>query len=406
MSETPTTHPSLHIAIACGGTGGHFFPGVAVGRALSRRDCRVSLFISSKEVDRKAAEGVSGMNIVALPAIAQQGRNYLSFVRSMSQAWKAARAEFRNTRPHAVLAMGGFTSAPPVWAGRGAGALTFLHESNVIPGRANRVLAHFVDECFVGFDQAAERLWNPRVTWTGTPARTQFAPADRARTEASRAALGLDPARPVLVVTGGSQGASGLNKLFLGALPSLISAARDLQYIHLTGAQSLVEAREVHTKLGCRSVVQPFLSEMDLVLSAATAVVSRAGASSISELAAMRLPSILVPLPTAQDNHQYYNARPLIDAGAAILARQDTVRAEEFALMILKVVTNPVVRESLSSRIAAWHVPDAADRIAARVLISIRAFRSPYTGGAPASLDREIGAGDRAIAGSTGGAAA
>jgi UDP-N-acetylglucosamine--N-acetylmuramyl-(pentapeptide) pyrophosphoryl-undecaprenol N-acetylglucosamine transferase len=338
------------------------------------------------------------VEIVTMPAIAQQGRNYMAFARSMRQAWKAVRAEFLRNRPQAVLAMGGFTSAPPIWAGRGVGALTFLHESNTVPGRANRFLAHFVHECFVGFEQTAERLWNPRVTWTGTPARSQFVPTDRPRKEASRAAFGLNPSRPVLVVTGGSQGAAGLNRLFLEALPALVAAAPDLQYIHLTGTQGLAAAQSAHAKLGCRSVVQPFLAGMDAVLSAATVVISRAGASSISELAAMRLPSILVPLPTAQDNHQYFNAQALVDSGAAVLIQQDRIRAEEFALAVLRVVTNPVMRESLASRIGACHVPDAAERIANRVLSSIGA-RCTFADSANAPAPEPPGrSGDRCIA--------
>lgn len=366
-------HPNLNIAIACGGTGGHLFPGLAVGRALARFDCRVSLFVSTKGIDQKAVAGITDLSVVTLPAVALQDRNYLAFVRSMRDAWLASRAAFARNKPGAVLAMGGFTSFPVVMAGTSVGAASFLHESNTIPGRANRLLAHWVDECFVGFPEAADRLWNPRVTWTGTPARDGFAIPNPTQIQVGRQELGLDPARPVLLVTGGSQGARGLNRLFLAALPELVTKFPELQYIHLTGEGDFEAARIAHTKLACRSVVQPFLAGMTSALAAATAVVSRAGASSIAELAAVRAPSLLVPLPTAQDNHQYYNALALESSGAALMRNQESVVPGQFAQSIVALLSNPDLRRTLSDRIGAWHVADAAERIAARMLQTIGA---------------------------------
>ncbi|NDF00666.1 MAG: hypothetical protein EB034_20705, partial [Verrucomicrobia bacterium] len=176
----------------------------------------------------------------------------------------------------------GFTSAPPLLAGKRLSAKTFLHESNTIPGRANRWLAHVVDEAFVGFPQAAHRLWIQRHAVTGTPVREQFAPADAA---SCRMVLGLDAKRPTLVITGGSQGATGLNDLVLAALPELIARQPDLQFLHLTGTNDVEKARAAYaqldtrnSKLKTRFVVLPFLTEMELALGAATLAVSRAAA--------------------------------------------------------------------------------------------------------------------------------
>ena len=127
-----------------------------------------------------------GMEIFTLPAVALQNRNYFSFARSFWQSWRAAKKIFKARPPQAVLAMGGFTSAPPVLAGKSFGAKTFLHESNTIPGRANRFLARFVDEAFVGFPEAAARLKARKVTTTGTPVRPEFSAAASA-VERSRA---------------------------------------------------------------------------------------------------------------------------------------------------------------------------------------------------------------------------
>src|SRR5690242_5038991 len=125
------THPS--IAIACGGTGGHLFPGLAVAEKLLARDCHVTLMISPKEVDQQAVKNISGMDLITLPAVGLQRGSEFAFVRGFGQSWKTARGCFKVKRPDAVVAMGGFTSAAPVIAGKTCGARTFLHESNTIP---------------------------------------------------------------------------------------------------------------------------------------------------------------------------------------------------------------------------------------------------------------------------------
>src|SRR5687767_2906630 len=128
------------VAIACGGTGGHLFPGMAVGEKLLERGCDVALLVSNKEVDQLGAKTASGMEVISLPAVPLLKGNFAKFFRGFWQSFRQTRAYFRTRKPAAVLAMGGFTSAAPVLAGRMAGARTAIHESNSIPGRANRML--------------------------------------------------------------------------------------------------------------------------------------------------------------------------------------------------------------------------------------------------------------------------
>ena len=169
-----------HVAIACGGTGGHLFPGLAVAGQILARGGSVTVLISPKEVDQQAVKSAHGLKIVTLPAVALQRGRRLAFLRGFWQSWRAARKLFKSRRPDAVLAMGGFTRAPPVLAARSLGAKTFLHESNTIPGHANRWLARVVDQAFVGFSQTEARLAARQVTGTGTPVRPQFQPRDPA----------------------------------------------------------------------------------------------------------------------------------------------------------------------------------------------------------------------------------
>ena len=424
---------SPFIAIACGGTGGHLFPGLAVAEQLQKRGCTVALLISPKDVDQQAVKSalerrpparhekgddskLAGsetgvpLEVFTLPAVALQNRNYFSFARSFWQSWRASSKIFKQRKPDAVLAMGGFTSAPPILVGKDFGAKTFLHESNTIPGRANRLLARFVDEAFIGFPEAASRLKARKVRTTGTPVRAGFVAAgvspavepgilpggknaDNSKpTENSdaepggrmplstagetpaatcRTALGLAPNRPVVLIMGGSQGASGLNDMVLSALPALGERASAWQWLHLTGTSDFEKVKQAYAARGIKAVVKPFLAEMDVALGAATVSVSRSGASSLAEIAAMRLPSLLVPYPTAADNHQFVNARAFEKTGAAKLLEQKNATPEKVAALLCELVENNATRTAMQSALAQWHAPKAAEQIAEIILTAI-----------------------------------
>jgi UDP-N-acetylglucosamine--N-acetylmuramyl-(pentapeptide) pyrophosphoryl-undecaprenol N-acetylglucosamine transferase len=367
MNDTKKTK---HIVIACGGTGGHLFPGIAVGRQLLRRQCEVTLIISEKEVDSQAVRDVDDMTVVTLPAVGLSGKNYLAFTSKFLKSFMAARKLFKAKPPQAVLAMGGFTAVPPVIAGKLSRVPTFLHESNAVPGRANRMLANLVNRVFVGFDQAASQFPRAEVSAFGTPIRPQFSLRDPA---IARTTLGLDPDRLTLLVMGGSQGSGPVNELFVQGLPQLVKLLPDFQFIHLTGAKDGQKVRQAYAAAGVKSTVKPFLAEMDVALSAATVAVSRSGASSLAEIAAFRVPTVLIPYPEAIDNHQLVNAREYEKTGAARLLEQANATPEALGQLIQTLAKNQTVRQSLLIALACWYRPRAAEAIADQVLTESRA---------------------------------
>jgi UDP-N-acetylglucosamine--N-acetylmuramyl-(pentapeptide) pyrophosphoryl-undecaprenol N-acetylglucosamine transferase len=375
--------PFPYVVIAGGGTGGHLFPGLAVAEELVARGCAVALFISPKEVDRQAVRTTRGVEILTLPAVACQRGSRLAFLRGAWQSWRAARKLFQSRPPHAALAMGGFTSAPPILAARQAGAKTCLHESNTIPGRANRWIARLVDQAFVGFPSAAPRLHAREATVTGTPVRPGFQPRDPA---ACRRALGLDPARPVVLVMGGSQGARGINGLVLAALPLLTQRAPHWQWLHLTGPHDSDTVKQTYASLGVQAAIHPFLAEMDLALGAASAAVSRAGASSLAELAAVRVPALLVPFPHAAGHHQFHNARAVAETGAARWLEQKDASPDQVAVQLMELVENATARDAMQTALARWHSPNAARQIAE---IMLRAVTQPEDLGAGSGRELE-----------------
>ena len=377
------------IAIACGGTGGHLFPGIAIAEKLAERGCDVTLLVSSKEVDQQVVKNSKDVEVVTLPAVGLKRGGVVAFLRGFHRSHRAARRLFRSHVPDAVLAMGGFTGAPPILAGRSAGALTFLHESNTIPGRANCWLSWVVDHAFVGFASAGARFKRCRVTVSGTPARSQFHWQDVA---SCRRALGLDPSRPVLLVMGGSQGAGGINEIIGRSLPVFAKLAPEHQWFHLAGPKDTLRLQRKYADLQLKAVVHPFFDRMELALGAASAAVSRAGASSLAELAAMRLPSVLVPFPAATDNHQMHNARAYSTSGAAWLIEQNRSTPEVLAKSLLELAQNETVRETMRTALARWDRPLAANQIAESILEAVSGQTTswsadPETSGLAAEMD-------------------
>lgn len=357
MTEDAQPHP--HVAIACGGTGGHLFPGIAVGHEVLARGGRVTLFISEKEVDRQAVQSVQDMRIVALPSVGLTRGRWFAFFAGLLRSRKRALKHFQDDPPQVVLAMGGFTSAGPVLAARRAGAACFLHDSNVIPGRANRWLARYADAVFVAFP-AAQTHFKSATRVTGTPVRSEF---HSVKATDSRTALGLRPADPVLLVMGGSQGAAGINRLVLAALPVLVDRFPLLQFIHLTGAADLDLVQSAYHRLGVKALVQVFCPEMPHALGGATLAVSRAGGSTLAEIAATRTPSVLVPFPAAADQHQQFNAAALARGGGALVVDQEAVGGPEFTRLLVALLGDASKLAAMRERLTTGQPLDAATQI-------------------------------------------
>jgi len=357
--------PQVNVAIACGGTGGHLFPGLAVAGQLALHGAQVMLMVSAKEVDQLALKTAAQMRVITLPAIGLTRGRLVRFLKAFRQSYASALRAFNSCPPQAVLAMGGFTSAPPILAGKRLHTSTFLHESNTIPGRANRWLSWVVDHVFVGFPSASQRLHCKQISNTGNPVRPNFRPLDP---RVCRSALGLDPNRPVALVIGGSQGAHGINELIIRSMPLLADRASAWQWLHLAGSRDVQILQKAYCAAGLVAKVYPFLAEMDLAMGAATAAVSRAGASSLAELAAVRLPAVLVPFPAATDNHQFFNAKAFEQSGAAKLLDQTSTGPEQVVDALFDLMSKEASRQRMQSALAAWHKPHAAEQIAQAII--------------------------------------
>jgi len=356
------------LLIACGGTGGHLFPGIAVAEAWTRRGGEVLLLISEKQIDALASEGYDHlrferMHSRAMPGLLSPRMPGFLFGVARSTAW--CRGLLKSFGADAVLGMGGFTSTAPLVAGRLRGLPTFIHESNAVPGRANRLNARFSRTVLVGFERCAPAFGAGRnVEVVGTPLRPSL--SNRAsRTEAVEV-FGLRPDRTTLMVMGGSQGARRLNELVAASLPELGRAG--VQVLHISGFADYETLRPVYEANPEAGVLREFCAEMKYAYAAADLVVCRSGASTLTEVAFFEIPAVLVPYPYAADDHQARNAEIFSRPGAAQLWPQSELNEENFAGKILGLVNAPDELRKMKEIMGQLAIPDASDRICDVVL--------------------------------------
>ncbi len=329
----------MNAVIACGGTGGHLFPGLAVAEVLRTRGHEVMLFVSEKEIDSLALSGHPEFQFEKLPTIGLPSPfspAIVRFTQRFNESLTRCRQIYRRFHPQVVLGMGGFTSTAPVLAGRMRRIPTFIHESNAFPGKANRITARMVRAVLLGFKEAAQFFPRVKTEVTGTPIRSELQRLDRA---AARRKLGLREDLPTLLVMGGSQGAAGINQSMIKSLPSLQGEA--IQVIHLSGARDERLAADNYLRENIPAYVAAFHHAMEEVYSAADLAIARSGAASLAELAAFSLPSVLIPFPYAADDHQTRNAEIFTRADAAIMLREAEVSGEILARKIRELMSDP-----------------------------------------------------------------
>jgi UDP-N-acetylglucosamine--N-acetylmuramyl-(pentapeptide) pyrophosphoryl-undecaprenol N-acetylglucosamine transferase len=353
----------MNAVIACGGTGGHLFPGIAVAEVLRAQGHEVMLFVSEKEVDALALSGHADFRYEKLPTVGLPSPfspAILGFLQRFNESLSLCRSIYRKFKPQVILGMGGFTSTAPILAGRMRGVPTFIHESNAIPGKANRFTARIARAVLLGFKECAPFFPKARTEVTGTPIRTELQRMDR---HVAREKLGLQRDLPTLLVMGGSQGASGINQAMIKSLSSLHGVP--LQVIHLAGGRDERLVADNYQRENIPAYVAPFHHRMEEVYSAADFAVARSGAASLAELAFFSLPGILVPFPYAADDHQTRNAEIFSRAGAAIILKESELSGDVLARKLREVIGDPQRIRRMSESASRLAPKNAANLVVA-----------------------------------------
>jgi UDP-N-acetylglucosamine--N-acetylmuramyl-(pentapeptide) pyrophosphoryl-undecaprenol N-acetylglucosamine transferase len=350
---------------AGGGSGGHLYPGIAVARELlaERPDARVLFVGSDRPLERRILDA-EGLDHVALPAAssADLTRNPLQFVRRNWAAFRDARRLIASHVPSAAVGLGGFASVPVVLAGQRAGLPTLLLEQNVTPGRATRWLARRAGGVCLSFAETARHLpGSARCVMTGNPVRREIAPIH------SETAGKPERTPKRLLILGGSQGARSLNRIVCEAL-SRSEVLAGWEIVHQTGAADTATVHEQYARTNLQVSVREFIEDPGSLYRETDVVISRAGATTLAELACCGLPAVLVPFPHAARDHQTANAAWYAERGAALLIRESGDAARTLADALTSLIGDEDLRQRMRKRSRETSRPRAAQDVVRELL--------------------------------------
>jgi UDP-N-acetylglucosamine--N-acetylmuramyl-(pentapeptide) pyrophosphoryl-undecaprenol N-acetylglucosamine transferase len=354
----------MRVLIAGGGTGGHLYPGIAVAEELLRRDPSTSVsFVGTARGLESRAVPALGLPLDLIRSAGLKGKSVGGLARGLMllplsalDAWRV----LSRRRPDVVVGVGGYSSGPVLLLAVMRRLPTLLMEQNIAPGFTNRRLARWVRAAAVSYEETLRYFPGVGVV-TGNPVRSEFL----------RRGGGDEPHRvdgkvSVLIV-GGSQGARAVNDAMLAAAPALARHASTLAITHQTGERDLARVRDGYGAASCPATVEPFLHDMPARMAAADLVISRAGASTLAELTILGRPMVLVPLPTAADDHQRKNAEALARAGAAEVIEERDLTGERLAAVVTTLAGDAERRRRMAAAARSLGRPDAAARVADRV---------------------------------------
>lgn len=345
----------MRAVIAGGGTGGHVIPALAIAHELRERyHAEVTFIGTARGIETrlvpKAGYALQLIQVGALKnvSLATRLNTLLALPSAIVDAWRI----ITELRPEIVIGVGGYASGPGMLAAALSGRPTLVFEPNVVPGFANRVIAPLVSAAAVHFEETCRYFRRCQVT--GVPVRRAF--------------FDIPPRQggpPTLLVFGGSQGASAINRTVMECLPALLRATPDLHIIHQTGERDYQEAQRVYLEAGVSAEITQFIEQMPEAFRRVDLLVCRSGASTVAEVAAAGKPAIFIPFPHAADDHQRRNAEALERAGAAVLLPEAELNAERLAQAITSLLQDRSRLASMSQAARALAHPDAARQIAA-----------------------------------------
>lgn len=360
------------ILFAAGGTGGHINPALAVAGLIRKTYPQAKiLFVGTAEKMEAHLVPASGFEFKSIDisgfrrdiSIESLKRN-LSTLAKLLKSSRQAKKILLDFKPDAVIGMGGYVSGPVLRMAQKLRIPTAIHEQNAYPGVANKAVAKNADCVMLTVAVAGDRLQSKgEVLLTGLPVRGELANADSSK---SRAELGLDE-RPLILSMGGSLGARAVNE----AVARLIQAkhkAADCYFMHATGSggtwlPDLLTQKGLDLENEKHVMIREYINDMERCLSAADLVISRAGASSLSEIQALGKPSILIPSPNVAENHQYHNAMALVENDAAVMIEEKDLTGERLTQEVEKLLADPTRMAKIGANAKKMAVQDSAQRI-------------------------------------------
>lgn len=332
------------------------FPGIAVARELEGRfrETEILFVVGHRKMESDLLTR-HGYRAKAIDVEGLKGRGWKKGISVMVKLPKSilqSASIIKEFSPHLVLGMGGYSAGPVCLAARLMGIPTAIHEQNSYPGLTNRLLSRVVDRVLISFEESRTHFRVNSVVLTGNPIREELFSEGKVAPE--------DKSEFTILIVGGSQGAKAINEIFAAALAFLNTRGRKPKVIHQTGKKDHERVVEDYRQRELTGELLPFIRDMTTAYQQADLVVSRAGATTIFELAALGKPSILIPYPYATNQHQEINARSLVQAGGAEMIRQSELTPEGLAQVLLKYIEDPSTLKKMGERVRTIARPDAA----------------------------------------------
>jgi UDP-N-acetylglucosamine--N-acetylmuramyl-(pentapeptide) pyrophosphoryl-undecaprenol N-acetylglucosamine transferase len=363
MAPTP-----LRVVIAGGGTGGHLYPGIAVARELLARrpDATITFAGTARGIEARVIPR-EGFALDLIRSGGLKGKSVAERVRGavlvpvgLADAWRIV----TKRRPQIVIGVGGYSSGPVVLVAALRGVPTMLLEQNAVPGLTNRLLSRVVRAAAVTFD-TTRQFFGEKAFVSGNPVRPEFLTGRRREGESGA----HDRASGIRVlVFGGSQGAHAINVAMVEAAAELAAVSPTLRVTHQTGERDVAMVRDAYRQAGLQAEVEPFLYDMGRRIGEADLIVCRAGATTLAEVTAAGKAAILIPLPTATDDHQRKNAEALAASGAAEVLLQREATGAALATRVMSLARDPERRRGIAAAASSLARPDAARVIVDRAL--------------------------------------
>jgi UDP-N-acetylglucosamine--N-acetylmuramyl-(pentapeptide) pyrophosphoryl-undecaprenol N-acetylglucosamine transferase len=356
---------NIRLLLTGGGTGGHLFPAVAAAQEFQRQfpETEVLFVGTERKVDTRSLAQY-GFASEKIKSYGLKGKSPFELLKAIAvlpvSCWQAAMI-IRRFRPNIILGVGGYVTGPVVLAGKFLGIPTVIHEQNSVPGLANKKLGRLVDKVCLSLPGSGGEFPSEKIVYTGNPVRRTI--LDLAKSPPIKATL---QGKKTLLVLGGSQGAQAINQLVpegLLSLPGGFSA--NIRVIHQTGEQDCAAVKDLYATRGIEAQVQPFFTDMVEIYSQADLLVSRAGATTLAEIAVLGKPAILIPFPAATDNHQEKNGAYYTAGGGAVLLRQKELTGEILAENIQALMGDEGRLTAMGMAMKKLAYPEAAEKIVA-----------------------------------------
>ncbi len=365
---------AVRLMFTGGGTGGHLFPAIATAEAICRRlPGSEILFVGTKRKMDKSSLKQYGYATCSINSRGLKGKNFLSMLQGvlvLPLSCFQAMYQILRFKPDLVVGVGGYVTGPVVAAARLLGRPTLIHEQNSIPGLANRKLSRLVSRICISLPGSERWFDRKKTVLTGNPVRQAILKLSEKNKE-----LG---AQPTLLVLGGSLGAHRINQLVSGVFAGCETSLAGVKVIHQTGEADLEEVKAVYREHKIDATVVAFFNDMASVYREADLLVSRAGATTLAELAVLGKPAILIPYPHAADNHQEQNAQYYVEGGGALMFVEKDLTVEILAEQITELLSNTSQLEEMAESMRKRAFPQAAERIVDECL---RLMNYPFENG-------------------------